>query len=172
MNRERAAAVGAFEDRGQMEAAVRQLRAAGFDQGQIDVALHPEEDSAGGTSIAETRSNMEEGLVAGALIGAVLGGLGGAAALGLIPGLAPFLPGGVLEAVAGGALAGILVGAIIGGLLGLSIPEEEGRLYQEEFRVGHSIVTVTAPERRQEAADILRENGAHPLQCHRGSPSR
>ncbi|HEX2923451.1 MAG TPA: hypothetical protein VHS28_05420 [Chloroflexota bacterium] len=167
MRKDSSTAVGAFDDRAQMEEAVQRLRSAGFDDDQIDIAVHLEEDSAGGTSIAETRSNMEEGIIGGGVIGAILGGLAGAAALGLIPGLSPFLPGGLLEAVAGGALAGILVGAIIGGLLGLSMPEEEERLYQEEFRVGHSIVTVTAPGRVQEATDILREYGAHDLQYHR-----
>jgi hypothetical protein len=166
VNRNKSTAVGAFGDRGQLESAVRRLRSAGFDNEQIGVAVHLEEDSAGGTSIAETKSNLEEGLVIGGVIGAVLGGLAGAAALGLIPGLDPFLPGGILEAVAGGALAGILVGAIIGGLIGLSMPEEEERCYEEEFRVGHGIVTVTAPGRQQEATDILRENGAHPPQRH------
>ncbi len=163
MSRNGSTAVGCFDDRGRLRQSVEALRRAGFRNGQIGVATHLWGDEAGGSDVTETKTNMEEWAVNGAVLGAILGGLAGAVAVGVIPGLGPMLAGGILEAIAGGAVSGGIGGGVLGGLLGLSVPEREERDYEEELRAGHGIVTVKAGARYQEAEEILHRYGAHDI---------
>ncbi len=164
--------VGVFSDRDQLRRAVEELRRAGFREEQIAVATHLEEETAGGTDILQRKSYKEEGAAVGAISLGVLGGVAGALAVVLIPGFGPILVGTLLEAVLGGALAGIIVGGVLGWLIGLSVPEEEARYYLQEFRAGHSIVTVRAGDRRRLARDILFSFGAHDFESRgqKGGP--
>jgi hypothetical protein len=93
--------------------------------------------------------------------GGVVGGLLGAAAALLIPGLGPALAGGILAVTLGGAALGAVAGSFAGALTGFGVPEEEAMYYQNELEMGRTIITVKAPERYQEALEILRQDGAY-----------
>ncbi|MBN9119719.1 MAG: hypothetical protein J0I06_11275, partial [Planctomycetes bacterium] len=109
-------AVGAFGTREQVEAAVAELRAAGFDGSQIGIATGP-------TAAREASGppTWESGGALGGLSGAALGGLAAG-------------PAGML----GGALVGLLLGALID----LEIPEQDARWYAGEAEAGRIVVTV------------------------------
>ena len=53
-------------------------------------------------------------------------------------------------------------------LVKLGIPEEDADYYQNEFNAGRTIVVVRAPDRSEEATNILRENGAYNVHTRRG----
>lgn len=52
---------------------------------------------------------------------------------------------------------------ILDGLMGLGFPHNEARFYNDEFTAGHTVVTVKAKDRQQEASDILQFNGAYDM---------
>lgn len=157
---ERSTLVGVFTDRTQAERAIADLQRAGFRNDQIGF-IAPD---TGRTSTVTTDTGTTDaaaGAVTGAVGGGVLGGIIGAAAALLVPGIGPVLAGGVLAATLGGAAIGAAAGGILGALTGLGLPEEEARYYEGEFRSGRILVTVQPQGRYQEAADILRRNGAY-----------
>jgi hypothetical protein len=47
--------------------------------------------------------------------------------------------------------------------MGAGIPEHEAKFYQGELEAGRAIVTVNAANRAEEAAAILRRNGAYDM---------
>src|SRR5437773_936009 len=49
---------------------------------------------------------------------------------------------------------------ILDGLVGMGLPYDEASFYNNEFLAGHTVVAVRAPERQQEAYEILRLSGA------------
>jgi CBS domain-containing protein len=67
----------------------------------------------------------------------------------------------VLAGIVAGAVAGGAVGGLAGLLHGMGVPDQEAAYYEGEFKGGKSIVTVRADERREEAADIMRQLGAY-----------
>jgi hypothetical protein len=156
---ERSTVVGVFEDRVLAEQALDDLHRAGFKDHDIGFVVRNlttnEVDSE--TIQRETAA----GAATGAVSGGVVGGLLGAAAALLIPGLGPALAGGILAVTLGGAALGAVAGSFAGALTGFGIPEEEAVYYQNELEMGRTIVTVNAPERYQEALDILRRFGAY-----------
>ncbi len=50
---------------------------------------------------------------------------------------------------------------ILDSLMDLGFGEDEANYYNNEFLAGHTVVTVKDARRQQEAADILRQNGAY-----------
>lgn len=155
--------VGVFHDRADATAALRHLRAAGFDESQIGVISRHETDRTRveHTGLADdpTGTRWEEGTGIGAAAGAATGlGLGVAVAAGLIPAVGPVIAGGTLMALLASAGAGAAAGTVVGGLIGLGIPEEEAESYEAEVTSGRTLVTVAAGNRAVEALDILRQN--------------
>jgi hypothetical protein len=149
--------VGVFPDRLTAEAAVHELRAAGFDPDDIGFAMRdtvaPEDAEA--IEEMDTGARAGEGAVTGLVTGGVVGGLAAAAVSLLVPGVGPVIGGGILATVLGGAAAGAAAGGLLGALVGLGVSEEDARYYEGEFHAGRAIVTVKAGERYKEAADIL-----------------
>ena len=167
---ERRTVAGLFSDRARAEQAIDALKAAGFTEDQIGVALR--DRPAQGVVLEGTGTEVaEEAATSGALGGGLLGGFAGLligiGAL-VIPGLGPVVAGGVLATafgVAGGtAVAGAGIGAAAGGFLGalagLGIPEPQARYFETGFRVGSVLVTVEAGARVLEAMAILDRYGA------------
>jgi hypothetical protein len=162
-------AVGIFRDRESAESGITTLRESGFDQDQIGVAMR--DQSAQSQLMMETGTKATEGAATGAAGGGVVGGLigllVGAGAL-VIPGLGPVLVGGALASVLGvtGATAvvaagvGAATGGILGGLVGSGISEEEARYFDESFRGGGTLVTVSAGARSAEARRVMAASGA------------
>ena len=50
---------------------------------------------------------------------------------------------------------------ILDALAGLGLSQDEANYYNSEFMAGRTVVTVNAPDRQQEAYDILKRNGAY-----------
>ena len=160
---------GLFHDRVSAERAINGLKDAGFNPGDIGVAMR--DRTAQGELVEDTGTNVAGGAVTGAVGGGLLGGLVGfLVGLGAlaIPGIGPVVAGGALATafgVAGGtAVAGAGIGAaaggLVGALVGLGIPEEEARHFESGFRAGGVLVTVNARERAMEAHAILERHGA------------
>lgn len=160
---------GLFDDRGDAERAIDDLKMAGFRGDQIGVALR--DRTAQGEMIEDTGTSAATGatagLVGGGLLGGLVGFLVGVGAL-AIPGIGPVVAGGVLAStfgIAGGtAVAGAGIGAatggMIGALVGLGVPEEEATHFESGVRHGHTLVTVGAEGRAIEAMEILERHGA------------
>lgn len=163
----RSTVVGVFDNRAQAERAIGELRAAGFRDDQIGMAMRNHE--ATGTLAHDEGGNAGGGAVTGAVAGGVLGAL---AAL-LIPGVGPVLALGTLGGtVLAGAAAGAGLGAIAGALIGAGVPEDEATYYEGEFQQGRAIVTVQAGQRYAEAQSILRRLGAYDVETRGDTAGR
>lgn len=162
---QRSTVVGVFEDRRQADAAINELRKAGFREDQIGVASRHTEGEAATTTTGEQGTKWETGAITGALAGAGLGGLVGLGIMaGVIPVIGPVIAGGTLAVILANAAGGAAIGGLLGALTGAGIPEEEARYYQGEFEAGRTLVTVTADGRYDEAVAILRRHGAYDMQ--------
>jgi uncharacterized protein (TIGR02271 family) len=163
MDRNRSTVVGVFDNRSDAERAAADLRAAGFADTSIGIAVRGED---GTGTMADTGSNA----AGGAATGAVVGGILGAAAALLIPGIGPVLAIGTLGGtVLAGAAAGAGLGALAGALIGMGVPEEEAAYYQGEFEAGRTIVTVRADSTMQfeQAREIMQRYGAYDVENRR-----
>ena len=157
-----------FTDSSAGERAINALKAAGVNPDQIGVAMR--DRNAQGAMVEETGTHATSGAVKGAVSGGVLGGLAGLL-IGIgalaIPGIGPVISAGVLTTALGtagataatGAAVGGAVGGMAGALVGLGIPKEEAHYFDEGFKKGGMLVTVNAPNRAAEVAQILERNG-------------
>jgi hypothetical protein len=149
--------VGMFSRRADAEAAVRDLKAAGFTGEHVGVALQDPDEQRDLTGSAG--STPAEGAAAGALSGGMVGGLIGLLGSLLIPGVAPIVVGGVLASTLAGAGVGAATGGIIGALAGMGVPEADARHFDLGLRSGSTLVTVDAGARTDEALSILEQHG-------------
>lgn len=145
--------VGLFGHRSAAEAAIRDLKSAGFSEDRIGVAVQEQvrQGDLPGDLGGEPAEGAAKGAVSGGLVGGVLGLLGSL----LIPGLGPVLAGGVLASTLAGVGLGAAAGGVIGALVGLGVPEEDARHFDRSFREGGTLVTVDAGPRTPEALAIL-----------------
>ncbi len=167
-------AIGVFPHRRDAEAALIDLRDAGFPLSQVSLIA---KDTNGTHNIAGTGVNInpdaakgnkaDEGAKAGAATGGALGGLGGLlVGLGAlaIPGVGPILAGGAVAtalttALAGGAI-GAAAGGLAGGLVGLGIPENRAKVYSDRINRGDYLVIVDGTEDEVRRAEpILKRHG-------------
>jgi hypothetical protein len=155
--------VGIFEDRHLADAAITELRRAGFDDSQIGVAAR--DTGQADASVAAEHSKWEDGAGAGALTGASVGGLVGLGIVaGVIPAIGPVIAGGALAVILANAAAGTIIATVAGTLVGLGIPEDEASSCESAFQAGGTLVTVQADARYPQAAAILQRHGAHDTQ--------
>jgi len=156
--------VGLFDSREQAEKAVSSLRGRGFYE-EISV-LAADKNRAGGDT-ERYRTDTGGGSVAsGVSAGSVLGGLAGlamgAGAL-VIPGVGPIVAAGPIA----GLLSGAATGGIAGGLIDWGIPSERGKYYEGKVKEGKILASVRTDETKiNDAARIMRENGAHDVETH------
>ena len=163
---ERMSVVGVFNNPRDAQAAVRDLKAAGFRDdeigivgpGQGDDVKRVTDSADGGTHAAEGAAT---GIAAGAGIGA-LWAVGIAA--GLLPGIGPVIAGGVLTSILASAASGAAVAGLAGALVGLGIPEEEATYYENEFKSGRTVVTVKTTTRQDEARRILNQFSGYDME--------
>ncbi|MBE9210791.1 histidine kinase [Nostoc sp. LEGE 06077] len=156
-------AVGVFSHRRDAEAALNELRDAGFPMNHVSLIAKDTD----GHGVAGVGNKADEGAKAGAATGGALGGLGGLlVGLGAlaIPGIGPVIAGGALATalattVAGGAI-GAAAGGLVGALVGLGIPEDRARVYSDRFQRGDYLVMVDGTEAEiQHAHTILQRRG-------------
>ncbi len=167
--------VGLFDSREQAEKSVSALRRAGF-KDEISV-LAADQNQAGqnraGGDIEYDQTTMEADndtgmgkVTTGASTGGVLGGLAGlamgAGAL-AIPGIGPVIAAGPIA----GLLSGAATGGVAGSLIDWGIPAERSKFYEEKVREGKIMASVRTDEAKiDQAADILRQNGAQDVETH------
>lgn len=149
--------VGVFPGRAAAEGAIRELKAAGFSDEQIGVAMQDENEQR--ELLEGSGGQAAEGAATGAVSGGVVGGLIGLLGSLLVPGLGPIVVGGVLASTLAGAGIGAATGGLIGALVGLGVPEEDARHFDLGLRAGGTLVTVDAGDRTVEALDILEHHG-------------
>jgi len=165
---QRSTVVGVFEDRSQADRAISDLRAAGFRDDQIGVAMRHADDS-GVSATTSEGTDAGSGALTGALTGMGLGALAGLGVLaGVIPVIGPAIAGGTLGVILSNAAAGAGIAGLAGALVGAGMSEEEATYYHGEFEAGRIIVTVGADGRYGDAAAILRRAGAYDMST-RGS---
>ena len=157
----RTTVVGVFDDRSKAQAAVRELRQAGFREDQIGVVAHGHDDVKGAAK-DDKGSHVAEGAGIGIAAGAGVGALWALGIVaGFLPAIGPAVAGGIFASILASAAGGAAVAGIAGALIGLGIPNEEASYYEDEFKAGRTLVTVKADTRYQEARDILRRHGAY-----------
>jgi hypothetical protein len=145
--------VGLFGHRSAAEAAIRDLRNAGFAEDRIGIAVQERVEQ--GDLLEDMGGEPAEGAAKGGVSGGLVGGLLGLVGSLLIPGLGPVLAGGVLASTLAGAGIGAATGGLLGALIGLGVPEEDARHFDRAFREGGTLVTVDAGARTPEALAIL-----------------
>ena len=160
---------GLLSDLEHARAAVHDLKAAGFRDEEIGLAMiqGPDNADAGTSDTTAAQDVATTGAVGGGVLGAFTGLLMGVGVV-AVPGLGPLLAGGALASalgiagasVAAGAGIGAATGGIIGALVGLNIPEMDAKGAEEGLRAGHILVTVTAGSRSHDAAEIVKRHGA------------
>ncbi|AFY34685.1 general stress protein [Calothrix sp. PCC 7507] len=174
-------AIGVFSHRRDTEAALAELRDAGFPLNQVSIIAKNTDGTSGDLWGQDTESpringvdrnlprgnKADEGAKAGAATGGVLGGLGGLlVGLGAlaIPGIGPVIAGGAVATalattLTGGAI-GAAAGGIGGGLVGLGIPEDRARIYSDRFQRGDYLVILDGTETEiHHAQTILKRRG-------------
>lgn len=149
--------VGLFARRSDAEAAIRDLKAAGFSDAQVGVALQNQDEQQ--DLLESPAAAGAEGAAAGAVGGGLVGGLIGLLGSLLIPGVGPIMVGGVLASALTGAGIGAATGGVIGALMGLGVPEPDARHFDQGLRLGSTLVTVDAGSRTAEALAILDRHG-------------
>jgi len=174
-------AIGVFSHRRDAEAAITELRDAGFPLNRVSIIA--KDTNGHGIAGVDVDKNVgkgnkaDEGVKAGAATGGVVGGLTGLlVGLGTlaIPGIGPVIAGGaaataIASTVAGGAI-GAAAGGIVGGLVGLGIPEDRARVYSDRFQKGDYLVIIDGTEAEiREAETILRRRGIEEFAIYDGS---
>jgi uncharacterized protein (TIGR02271 family) len=157
---DRTTVIAVFEDRGQAQRAIDQLKRAGFTEKEIGVTARDADVGESGRRGGKGETHAKEGAIAGVATGAGVGTLWGLGILaGVLPAIGPAIAGGTLAAILSSAAAGAATAGIAGTLIGLGIPEEEANYYDQEFRAGRTVVTVQAMGRQAEAQSILQQAG-------------
>jgi uncharacterized protein (TIGR02271 family) len=153
--------VGLFADQLDAERGIQTLKAAGFSEQQIGVAVRDkqqQQELTEGTG-TQTTESAATGAVGGGVLGGVVGLLAGVGAL-AIPGIGPIIAGGVLASTLAGAGIGAAAGGLIGALVGMGVPEEDARHFERGFQQGAVLVTVQAGGDAVRARQALLESGA------------
>src|SRR5262252_691954 len=157
---------GIYPTYSSIEAAVNELKAAGFRNTDISI-LMPE--NKGSKDFAqEKNTKAPEGAATGAGTGAILGGgLGWLVGIGAlaIPGLGPFIAAGPIMAALAGIGVGAAAGGFTGGLIGMGIPEYEAKRYEGRVRNGGILLSVhsDSSDWTKKAKEVLENTGAEDI---------
>jgi len=156
--------IGVFKSLRDAEQAVTQLRQQGFTNEEINIVSKNAEKG--------DKKYVDDDISDGALTGGTLGGIGGliigAGAL-AIPGIGPIVAAGPIAA----ALSGAFAGGIAGGLIDWGIPVEVSQHYEREIVEGGTLAVIrTDSQKINQAAQILRQNGAKDVESHKQKDSQ
>ena len=154
-----ATVIGVFANRSEAEAALRDLRAAGFKDDKIGLVAR----NASGQTVDESgETYADEGAVAGAVAGAGVGTLVGLGVLaGVIPVVGPAIVAGTLGTILTNAVGGAAALGLAGALVGWGISEDDAKYYEGEVKAGRFLVTVDAGDRKDEAWAVLNKHGGY-----------
>lgn len=161
----RMSVVGVFHNVRDAQAAIRELKDAGFRDDEIGVVGPGDEMETTTTGRTGGDTHAAEGAAVGAAGGAGLGALWAIGiAAGALPAIGPVIAGGILSAVLASAAGGAAVAGLAGALVGMGIPEDEANYYENEFRSGRTIVTVKTTTRQDEARAILSRSSGYDME--------
>jgi len=139
-------AVGAFCNQADAQRAMAELKAAGFSEDEIGVVAHdpkrryqPANECA---THGASRSAWPLGIVPG-----------------MLPDIGPVVTGGVLKSILSGA-AGGLTDVPRWAFEELGMSDIESQFYDEEFRVGRTVVAVCTNTRIDDAVRIMRRHNS------------
>lgn len=162
---ERMSVVGVFDNPRDAQAAVRDLKAAGFRDNEIGIVGPGDGDGVQHRKDADGGSHAAEGAATGVAAGAGAGALWAVGiAAGLLPGIGPVIAGGVLGSILASAAGGAAVAGLAGALIGMGIPEEEAEYYENEFKSGRTIVSVKTKTRQNDARRILNQFSGYDME--------
>lgn len=130
-----------FEDRAQAEAAVRELKDAGFTDGEIGTAM---EDT------APSPDRVEPATLDGGLI-SLLGTL-------LVPGIGPLLLGGTMASALAASARSTVTAGLADALMEAGVTKRDAYRVQEGLEQGDVLVTVTSASRIAEATAIIQRH--------------
>lgn len=154
------AVIGVFDGRHQAEQAIQALRQQGF--GTEEISIVAKKGDKGGKGGEYVEDDITDGALTGGTIGGIGGLILGAGAL-AIPGVGPIVAAGPIAAALGGAVAG----GVAGGLIDWGIPAEVSRRYEQEVAKGGVLAVIsTSGQKVNQAAQILRQNGAKDVESH------
>jgi uncharacterized protein (TIGR02271 family) len=158
--------VGVFNNLREAQAAVRDLKAAGFRDDEIGILGPGDHDTKhAGTGSTDGGTHASEGAIAGAATGAGVGALWAIGiAAGFLPAIGPVIAGGIFASILASAAGAAAAGGLAGALIGMGIPEEEASYYENEFKGGRTIVTVKTTTRQDEARNILSRHSGFDMQ--------
>ena len=165
--------VAVFARHDDVEAAIRELQASGFDMKKLSIVgrdYHTEEHAVG---FYNTGDRVKHWGKFGAFWGAIFGMLF-APAFFWIPGLGPILTGGILGSAMMGTIEGGTVGAIMGGgmsvfaaaLVGLGIPKDSVIRYESALKADNYLLIATGSADDVEYARELLSNRAVSTEVH------
>lgn len=152
--------IGVFKSEEQAKKAVSELRKSDFVEEEINIISKKQEHE------DNRESYYDDDVTDGAFTGTTLGGIGGliigAGAL-AIPGIGPIIAAGPIAA----ALSGALAGGIAGGLIDWGIPSQASKRYESSVAHGDILAIIRTNQTKiNEAAEILRSNGAQDVETH------
>ena len=167
--------IGLFASESAAQEAIANLRKKGYTENEINLVQKDNRSSGsrgtGSPGMTNGTSSKDLGLATGGVTdgvtsGATWGGLAGLA-LGAgalaVPGVGPLLAAGPIAA----ALTGAATGGIAGGLIDWGIPAERGQHYENRVKQGDLLAVVKVSDSKaNEAASILRNNGAKDVEVH------
>jgi hypothetical protein len=158
--------VGVFDTPQAAQRGVLELKMAGFNEEQIGVLSRNDEGRVVG-KVEQDNTSSTAGAATGAAAGAGLGALWGLGILaGVLPGIGPAIVGGTLGVLLSSAAAGAAAAGIAGALAGLGVPQEEATFYENEFRTGRTLVTISAGAKAPLAHEIIERHGGHLREAH------
>jgi len=161
---ERMTVVGVFSNAREAQAAIRDLKAAGFRDDEIGVVGPGDNDTTASKSV-DGGTHAAEGAAAGVATGAGVGALWAIGiAAGLLPAIGPIVAGGILGSLLASAAGGAAVAGLAGALVGLGIPEDEASYYENEFKSGRTVVTVKTTTRQDDARRILGRHSGYDME--------
>jgi hypothetical protein len=146
--------VSLFASRPLAEAAIRDLKRAGFADEQIGMAMQDVNGLRDRAEMESPRNDPAEGALNGGLVGGLIGLLGSL----LIPGMGPLVLGGVLASTLTAAGIGAATGSLIGLLVGMGVSERDAALLDQGLRAGGVLLTVSAASRAPEALAIIEQH--------------
>jgi hypothetical protein len=153
--------IGVFDSHVRAQAAVNELRDAGFTESQIGVASK-KDTIEGAIDKTDADENAAAGATTGAAMGLGAGALWGMGILaGVLPAIGPVIAGGTLAALAASAATGAAAGGLAGALIGMGVSDDDVKYYDSEFSRGRIILTVDAGARAAQAQEIIARNGGY-----------
>lgn len=160
------AVFGIYQNQASAEAAIDNLRSAGFRNTDISV-LFPDNEGTKDLAISKATKAPEgatTGGISGGIIGGALGWLAGIGAL-AIPGVGPFIAAGPIVAVLSGVGFGGTLGGLIGALTGLGVPEYEAKRFEGRIRKGGILLSVHCDNSDwvKRAKSMLEQTGAEDI---------